>query len=64
MEGCVKEFLQKKGYTVNDNALTVIQACDDWYSNRIIEDFHKRKTLNGIPYELEQAELRKKVLFR
>lgn len=60
MEGCVKEFLQKKGYTVNDNAMTVIQACDDWYSNRIIEDFHKRKTLNGIPYELNRLNFGKR----
>ena len=60
MEGCVKGFLQKKGYTVNDNALTVIQACDDWYSNRIIEDFHKRKTLNGIPYELNRLNFGKR----
>lgn len=60
MEGCVKEFLQKKGYTVNDNALTVIQACDDWYSNRVIEDFHKRKTLNGIPYELNRLSFGKR----
>lgn len=60
MERCVKEFLQKKGYTVNDNALTVIQACDDWYSNRIIEDFHKRKTLNGIPYELNRLNFGKR----
>ena len=51
MEQCVMNFLQKKGYTVNDKALTVIQACDDWYSNRVIEDFHKRKTINAIPYE-------------
>ena len=60
MEGCVKGFLQKKGYMVNDNALTVIQACDDWYSNRIIEDFHKRKTLNGIPYELNRLNFGKR----
>ena len=60
MEGCVKDFLQKKGYTVNDNALTAIQACDDWYSNRIIEDFHKRKTLNGIPYELNRLNFGKR----
>lgn len=60
MEGCVKDFLQKKGYTVNDKALTVIQACDDWYSNRVIEDFHKRKTLNGIPYELNRLNFGKR----
>lgn len=60
MEGCVKDFLQKKGYTVNDNALSVIQRCDDWYSNRVIEDFHKRKTLNGIPYELNRLNFGKR----
>lgn len=60
MEGCVKDFLQKKGYTVNDNALSKIQICDDWYSNRMIEDFHKRKTLNGIPYELNRLNFGKR----
>lgn len=60
MEQCVKNFLQKKGFTVNDKALTVIQACDDWYSNRVIEDFHKRKTLNGIPYELNRLNFGKR----
>lgn len=60
MEQCVKNFLQKKGYTVNDKAMTVIQACDDWYSNRVIEDFHKRKTLNGIPYELNRLNFGKR----
>lgn len=60
MEGCVKDFLQKKGYTVNDNALSVIQRCDDWYSNRVIDDFHKRKTLNGIPYELNRLNFGKR----
>lgn len=60
MEQCVMNFLQKKGYTVNDKAMTVIQACDDWYSNRVIEDFHKRKTLNGIPYELNRLNFGKR----
>ena len=54
MEGCVKDFLQKKGYTVNVKAMEVIQTCDDWYSNRVIENFHKRKTINGIRYELNR----------
>lgn len=60
MEGCVKDFLQKKGYTVNDKALTVIQACDDWYSNRVIDDFHRRRTINGIPYELSRLNFGKR----
>ena len=60
MEGCVKDFLQKKGYTVNDNALVVIQVCDDWYANRVIEDFHKRKTINAVPYELSRLNFGKR----
>ena len=60
MEQCVKNFLQKKGYTVNDKAMTVIQACDDWYSNRVVEDFHKRKTINAIPYELSRLNFGKR----
>ncbi len=60
MEACVKNFLQKKGYTVNDTALGIIGKCDDWYSNRLIEDFHKRKTINGIPYELSRLNFSKR----
>ena len=36
MESCVKAFLNKKGYDVNDKALTIIHVCDDWYANRLI----------------------------
>ena len=60
MEGCVKAFLNKKGYDVNDRALTIISACDDWYANRLISDFHKRKTLNGVPYELTRLNFAKR----
>lgn len=60
MEGCVKDFLQKKGYTINDKALEVIRRCDDWYSNRQIKDFHERRTLNGIPYELSRLNFGKR----
>ena len=60
MEGCVKDFLQKKGYTVNVKAMEVIQTCDDWYSNRVIENFHKRKTINGIRYELNRLNFGKR----
>ena len=60
MENCVKTFLNKKGYDANDNALTIIHACDDWYSNRVIEDFHKRKTINAIPYELSRLNFGKR----
>lgn len=60
MESCVKAFLNKKGYDVNDNALTIIHACDDWYANRMISDFHKRRTINGVPYELTRLNFAKR----
>lgn len=60
MEGCVKAFLNKKGYDVNDRALMIIRACDDWYANRLINNFHKRKTINGIPYELTRLNFAKR----
>lgn len=60
MENCVTNFLQKKGYTVNTKALAVIQSCDDWYSNRLIEDFHRRKTINGQSYELNRLNFGKR----
>lgn len=60
MESCVKNFLSNKGYTVNDTALSLIKKCDDWYSNRVIEDFHKRRTLNGIPYEMSRLNFGKR----
>ena len=60
MESCVKNFLSNKGYTVNDTALSLIKKCDDWYSNRVIDDFHKRRTLNGIPYEMSRLNFGKR----
>lgn len=40
--------------------MTVIQSCDDWYSNRLIEDFHRRKTINGQSYELNRLNFGKR----
>ena len=60
MESCVKNFLSNKGYTVNDTALSLIKRCDDWYSNRVIDDFHKRRTLNGISYEMSRLNFGKR----
>ncbi|MDY4793985.1 MAG: hypothetical protein SO172_07440 [Pararoseburia sp.] len=48
------------GYSVNGNALEIIQSCDDWYSNRNIEDFHKRKNLNNVEYTLIKMNFAKR----
>lgn len=60
MEPCVENLLLKKGYAINKDAQTLIRACDDWYSNRIIGDFHKRKTIQGVPYEMSRLNFAKR----
>ena len=45
---------------MNGDALTVIEICDDWYSNRIIDDFHKRKNLNDKEIELSRMNFAKR----
>lgn len=52
MKDCVNAYLVGRGFGVNTKALEVINVCDDWYSNRLITDFHKRANLNGVIIEL------------
>ena len=60
MENCVKNFLEKKGYKVNDSALKVISLCDDWYANREVNEFHKRKTVQGTEYHINRIGMAKR----
>lgn len=60
MENCVKELLNKMGYKVNEDALSVIKECDDWYANRQIREFHHRKTVQGSEYDLERMNFAKR----
>lgn len=60
MEDFIKSYLGKKGYQVNDTALEIIRRCDNWYSNRVIPDFHKRKTVQGTPYEMNRLNFAKR----
>lgn len=60
MESFVKAFIEKKGYTVNDTAMGIIKTCDDWYANREITDFHKRRTVQGVSYELNRLNFAKR----
>lgn len=57
---CVKVYLNGLGYSVNGDALAIIQICDDWYSNRVIDDFHKRTNLNDMEYKLSQMNFAKR----
>ena len=60
MEGCVKTFLEKKGYHINTRAAEIIQICDDWYANRRIKGFHDRRTIQGVEYELSRLNFAKR----
>lgn len=60
MENCVLSFLEKKSYSVNKKAAEVINICDDWYSNRRIDEFHKRRTIQGVEYELSRMNFAKR----
>lgn len=60
MESCVLSYLQRKGFTVNTNAQEMIKECDNWYANRVIEDFHKRQTVQNVPYELMRLNFAKR----
>ena len=60
MKECVKAYLNKLGYAVNSNALEVIEMCDNWYSNREIKDFHKRRNLNNKEIELSRINFAKR----
>ena len=64
MEDCVKAFLQKRGYDVNKTALAYIKACDDWYSNREIPEFHRRQTVQGERYDLMRMNFAKRCCLR
>lgn len=57
---CVRVYLNKLGYTVNGNALDIINVCDNWYSNRAIKDFHKRTNLNKKEVELNRMNFAKR----
>lgn len=39
--------MQHKGYSVNEEALRIIDACEAWYKNEELNDFHVRKNLNN-----------------
>lgn len=60
MENCVQTYLLKKEYRTNTEALSLIRSCDDWYANRLIPEFHKRHTVQNVPYNLLQLNFAKR----
>lgn len=55
----VETCLNKLGYKYNRDAHTVIDLCRSWYKNETTE-FHKRKTLNGVEFELSSLNFAKR----
>lgn len=56
----VKAYLKKQDYIVNENALEIVNLCDSWYANRIIDGFHKRKNLNNVELQIERMNFAKR----
>lgn len=56
----VRDYLEKKGYSVNSDALNVIRICENWYKNREIDDFHVRKNLNNKEIRLSRMNFAKR----
>lgn len=60
MENCVKEKLEKLGFKVNTNPYNYIDVCNKWYQNEVIDDFHKRTTIQGEEYEIDRINFAKR----
>ena len=52
--------MKNLGYNVNSSALGIIKECEAWYSNKLVEGFHKRKNLNDVEYELARLNFAKR----
>lgn len=60
MEACVKDKLQKLGYHVNTKPYEYIDTCEKWYENQMIDNFHKRTSIQGEEYEIERMNFAKR----
>ena len=60
MRDFIATYLENKGYDVNDKAQGIIKECDDWYANRVIEDFRKRTTVHGTQFEFNRMGFAKR----
>lgn len=60
MENCVISKLEQLGYIVNNRPYGIISVCNSWYKNEIIDNFHKRTTIQGEEYEIERMGFAKR----
>lgn len=59
MNNTISAFLNRLGYKYNSHAVAIIEECQSWYKNKPTE-FHKRKTLNGVEYDLQSLNFAKR----
>lgn len=52
--------MKKAGYSVNENAMSIIEECDNWYRNKELDDFHVRKNLNNKEIHLARLNFAKR----
>lgn len=60
MESCVSTKLSQLKYNVNTTPYEYIDICNAWYKNEIIDDFHKRTSIQGDEYEIERMNFAKR----
>ena len=60
MDKKIIDFLKEKGYKCDGKAMTYINACNDWYTNKFIEDFHRRKSCNDAVYDMDRLGFAKR----
>lgn len=60
MESCIRAKLAQLGYWVNDKPYPFIKAANSWYKNELIDDFHKRTSVNGEVYEIDRMNFAKR----
>lgn len=60
MENFLYTELKKMGYHPNAKAQDIMEICRDWYRNDVIENFHKRTTVNGESYMMDRTGFAKK----
>ena len=60
MKDFIKVYLEQLGYSINQEAFTVIETAKAWYENRVIKNFHKRTNLNNVEYELNRLNFAKR----
>ena len=60
MESCVADKLRALGYQVSTAPYSYIDVCEKWYENQLIDDFHRRTSIQGEIYEIDRMNFAKR----